>query len=123
MRYLKDLLSKNLDGKNKQAVKKLMQGLLGTKGIQVDTDPVKNPYFSVLCDLLFPDPKEQVIVIHSSQEGEFFTTTPKKLPVNLSIDTTEKEAASRFLVLVQLPSGLFSPYGKTYQTQRTDPLN
>ncbi len=117
MNYLKELLNvfvKEVGQKKEGSAKKLMQSLLGPKANQIDTDPAFNPHFSVLVDLLFPNPSEQIIVVHSNKEGEFYCTTPNKLPENLS-NTNVKEASTCFFVLVQLSNNLFSPYGKTYR--------
>ena len=89
MRWLKEKLALYPEGK------KFLQHLLSN---EIDTDPWSNPYFSILVGLL-EAAKHKLHVVHADLEGKFKGMTPQKMPEKQSI------------VLLQMSSGWYAPYG------------
>jgi len=112
-----DDFAANATGKRKEQAKKLIQKLLSDTSKRLDTDPEQNPNFALLYDILFPKEQKQenVIVIQTNEEtSEFSSTTPEKLPLPLSTELAKDEIGTTYLLVCQLPSGLFAPYGRTF---------
>lgn len=113
-KYLRDICEKHPE-KNKGKVKKLIQSIMNNGRDIFDTDPRNNPYFSVFYDLLFPNDSAQIIIVKSSEEGNYRKTIPAKLP-SLTLDKTE--TGKICYILLSLPNHTFAPYGRAYLAKR-----
>lgn len=109
-KFLMDLC-KNNEEKSKGKVKKLIQSIMNTGREMFDTDPDNNSYFSEFYELLLSDKKTQVIIVQSSNDKTFSRTIPSKLP-KLTLEKTE--TAITCYILLLLPNGQFSPYGRAW---------
>lgn len=105
--FMKDLCQKH-EKKNKGKTKKLIQ-LLMSQTHGYDTDPSSSPYFAEFYDILLRKEKEEVVIIKSSEIGNFRKTLPVKLPV-FTTEPTNKIA----YIFLNLPDNTFSPYGRTF---------
>lgn len=104
---MKNICKEN-ERKNRGKMKKLIQ-LLMAQTHRYDTDPKSSPYFSEFYDILLKKEKEEVLIIKSSEVGNYRKTLPAKLP-NLTLEPTKKTC----YVFLYLPDNTFSPYGRSY---------
>jgi len=112
--YLREQLTlkPGAEEKKRGGGKKLIQLLMAKGEEGLDTDPSKNPYFSTLYDHLLKK-DETIVIIRSSETGYYSRTLPTKLP-KFTLDP--EKANKTCYILLELPNGRFSPYGKTYTT-------
>lgn len=89
LRWLKDKLSHLPEGK------KFLQQILSS---EVDTDPSNHSYFPILVRLLETESRS-IQVVHADSEGKFKGVTKNK----------EKKKST--ILLLQLPTGCYAPYG------------
>jgi hypothetical protein len=108
-RILMDFLrEKVMEEKKNWTYKKLIQNILNNSKLNLDTDPSKTPYFDKFLDLVL-DREYQIVIIQSDKEGNYWDSIPEKLP---KLEAEERE--KKYLILLQNPSGLFSPYGVSF---------